>query len=94
MNYIDRLAASIAKECGDEWEDITRNDQRLYRLYAVLGQAKGPSVTREDVHNAWSAWQSDTGPNHRSIIPFDELAPDVQALDQPYVDAIKQAVTP
>ncbi len=94
MNYIDALACRIAKECGDDWEEISRNEERLYRLYAVLGRAKGQAVTCEDVHDAWAAWRSDMMPEHHSIIPFDELTPEVQSLDQPYVDAIKQAVTP
>ncbi len=94
MNYIDALAARIAKECGDDWEEISRNEQRLYRLYAVLGRAKKGSVTWEDVHDAWSAWRSDMMPEHRSIISFRDLTPEVQSLDRPYTDAIRRAVEP
>ncbi len=63
----------------------------LYRIYAVLSFAKGTATTAEDVHDAWSAWQVATVPNHRSLKPFDELTPDVQHLDDKYVAAIHQA---
>ena len=60
----------------------------LYRLYAVLALTKGEAVTRRDVHDAWSAWTASFHPSHRSLKPFEELTPEVQELDQPYVDAI------
>lgn len=67
------------------------NDEALFLGYAVLLRAKGLACTAADVHDTWSAWQFGRDPNHRSLIPFDELAPAVQKDDQPYVDAIHAA---
>lgn len=93
MNYIDEIAKRIYDTAGaenhprdDPWDDCECPD--LYRAYAVLALAKGDKTTCADVHNAWSAWRIATMPHHDSIIPFDQLRPDVKGLDQPYVDAI------
>jgi hypothetical protein len=41
------------------------------------------------VHHAWSAWRAETKPDHRSLVPFEDLTPDVQELDSAYRDAIR-----
>ena len=66
-------------------------DQRLLELYGFLALTTGTDTTRENVHDAWAVWKEEIDPAHRSLIPFEELTPDVQALDQPYVDAIHRA---
>ena len=87
MNYIDDLADSIRREVP--LEALPEGDTAdLFRLYAVLALTKGTAVTREDVHNAWSAWMSANEPTHAAIKPYDELTKDVQSEDQSYVDAI------
>ncbi len=87
MNYIDRIATQIATECGDANPDMS-----LYRIYAVLALVCGEEVENIDVHDAWSAWIAATKPDHRSLIPFDDLTPEVQELDSPYRDAIIRVV--
>ncbi len=91
MNYIDALASKIAQNCNDDFATINVYDQSLYRIYALLALIKGQDVTLEDVHDAWAVWRAETNPTHHSLKPFTELTPEVQALDQPYVDAIRQA---
>lgn len=63
----------------------------LYRIYAVLCFAKGKATTAQDVHDAWSAWISTLFPDHRSLKHYDQLTPDVQCMDDLYVDAIHKA---
>jgi hypothetical protein len=89
MNYIDRIASVIHKIAqGEESTPWAQCDhQSLYRIYAVLALTKR-EVTSEDVHDAWSAWRAETQPNHRSLVPFCDLSPEVQAYDDPYRDAI------
>lgn len=82
-NYIDALAARIGLIVPD-------CPQELLRLYALLALAKGESTTLNDVHDAWSVWRAATKPDHPALVPFQELAPGVQALDAPYRDAIHQ----
>jgi hypothetical protein len=64
----------------------------LIDLYTLLGLQYGLRVDAIKVHNAWSVWCNNANPNHPALIPFPFLAPDVQALDEPYVDAIRAAV--
>lgn len=88
MNYIDELAYEIAVEdCGPGL--ISTSDMELYRIYAVLCLVKGPAVTSRDVHDAWSAWAAGVAPDHRSIVPFDELPANIQAKDDLYRNAIR-----
>lgn len=86
-NYLDALAEAIYAEADSDLP-LTGEDWPLYRLYAVLALAKGTQTTPRDAHNAWAAWAAAFQPNHRSLVPYDMLTPEVQALDQPYVDAI------
>jgi hypothetical protein len=86
-NYIDDLALAIYNH-AEPGGPPDADEMRLYRIYAVLARSKGTETTLEDVHDAWSAWKSDTFPEHRSIVPFEQLAPAVQELDREYCDAI------
>ena len=60
----------------------------LLDLYVLLVLTKGPNTQLIDVHDAWSVWRNKTMPEHKSLIPFSELAPAVQELDREYTDAI------
>lgn len=91
MNYLDDLAREIYFIAEGE-SAIAAEDWPLYRGYAVLALAKGEQATAKDVHDAWVAWANTYRPGHRSAVPFEALTVAVQALDQPYVDAI-HAVT-
>lgn len=88
MNYIDQIAQRIAEAAGDPSAMATEEWAPLFRAYAVLCRINGSLTTSEDVHDAWSAWCAPINPTHRSLIPFDELSPEVQALDDRYRDAI------
>lgn len=88
MHYLDTIAAEIQRR--SEGTPIHDSDLGLYRIYAVLALAKGLETTNEDVHNAWAAWTAAAAPAHRSLVPYDRLPPQVQALDTPYTLAIRQ----
>ncbi len=85
-NYIDDLTGRLA---------ITLNDcdDDLLRLYALLALVRGKAVTNQDVHDAWSVWTAARRPDHQSLVPFHQLAAEVQELDSKYRDAIR-AVSP
>ena|SRR5215472_6071497 len=91
MNYIDELAVAIRAKIDPAI--LPRTDvERLFRIYAALALAKGEDVTAEDIHNAWAAWECDRKPNSPSIVPFDQLRPEVQRTDEPFVEAVHQVV--
>ena len=90
MNYLEDVADAIRSGVPSELlPDLDTTD--LFRIYAVLALAKGEGVALEDVHNAWSAWMSGQDPRHQAIRPLAELSADVQAADEPYLEAIRRA---
>jgi hypothetical protein len=92
VTYLDELASRIEERVPRELRP--REDARsLFRLYAVLALVKGRDVSAADVHNAWAAWMLARDPEHRSIRPFQELDPETQASDLPFVEAIRSAVS-
>jgi hypothetical protein len=61
----------------------------LFLLYALLCSAKGLGVTARDVHDAWRVWMLLRGrPDHKSMVPFDELTEEIRLSDIPFVEAI------
>ena len=81
-DYINIARGRLAESLGVDLEPA------LLDLYTLLVLVKGDAVTLADVHDAWAVWRSRSNPAHRSIVPFDELTAEVQALDQPYATVI------
>jgi hypothetical protein len=92
VNYIDELAQAIRARADPSRQLPKTDTQRLFRLYAVLALVKGTGVTAKDVHDAWAAWECDRKPQAPSIVPFVQLTPETQRLDEPFVAAIHAAV--
>lgn len=88
MNYIDEIAERIYL-VNDPTGEISAEDMELHRIYAVLALTRGENTSRQDVHNAWSAWAASWQPAHGSLVPFWRLKLETQMSDQPYVDAIR-----
>src|SRR5205085_2987118 len=91
VNYIDELAQAIRARVDPGYELPRTDTQRLFRMYAVLALVKGTGVTAKDVHDAWAAWECDRKPHAPSIVPFVQLPPETQRLDEPFVAAILAA---
>jgi len=87
LNYLTAAAQEIRREVPD-YVLPKANTDLLFLMYAVLMFAKGEQVSREDVHNAWTAWMLARGKDRPSMVEFDQLSPETQAEDQPFVDAI------
>ncbi|MET9294846.1 hypothetical protein [Streptomyces sp. NPDC003077] len=90
MTYLDPLAHLI-RSCLPPDAEPPANSDDLFRIYAVLLQAKGEQVTDEDVHNAWSAWMQSVDDTHEALVPFHDLDPKTRAFDAPYAQAIRTA---
>ena len=80
MNYVAEVRAEVAEATGCSG--------MLLDLYTLLVFTKGKFTTLEDVHDAWSVWKNAKMPDHRSLIPYDELTLEVQELDRDYANAI------
>jgi hypothetical protein len=90
VTYLDHLASLIRSFLPSTAEPPADSDD-LFRIYAVLLQAKGEQVTDEDVHDAWSAWMQSVNSSHHALVPFHELSPEIRAADTPYAEAIRSA---
>jgi hypothetical protein len=85
MNYIEELRQAI-------WAELPNLGEDLLDLYTLVGCVRGIETSNFDVHEAWSVWKNRTMPDHRSLIPFEELTAEVQDLDSKYRDGIIRAV--
>ena len=91
MTYLQDLADEIEAEALPAGTpDAQMRD--LFRVYAVLAQAKGEETTARDVHDAWVAWMLSLGRDHESMVPYSELPPEVQREDDRFVSAIREVV--
>ncbi|MFB7127062.1 hypothetical protein DR950_00980 [Kitasatospora xanthocidica] len=90
MSHLDPIA-DLIRSCLPTEARPPEGADDLFRLYAVLLQAKGEQVTDEDVHNAWTAWTQTTDDTHRALVPFHDLDARTRALDAPYTLAIRTA---
>ena len=88
MNYIDSIAKDIHFITDGDGLPPLRT-VNLFRIYAVLCLTTGIATTSRNVHDAWSAWMAGDDIFHRSLVPFEELTPEVQAMDDEYRDAIR-----
>jgi hypothetical protein len=85
-NYALNAYLKVADELRDE-----NLEPVLIGYYTLLTLTLGEVTTLKDVHDAWALWRMAAQPSHRSLIPFDELAPDVQERARPYMEAIHRA---
>jgi len=81
-NYVQKAREILASKINVE--------QDLLDLYTLLVLTKGESCLLVDVHDAWAVWRNKTVPEHRSLIPFRDLSPEVQELDREYMVAIQE----
>jgi len=81
MNYIQEMLDELS-------ETLPGLPDELLDLYGLLVAVKGDKVTLKDVHEAWAIWKNRIRPDHKSLIPFDELTLEVQELDRKYANGI------
>lgn len=82
MNYIQKAKQILSSKIDVE------ND--LLNLYTLLVFTKGIDCENIDVHDAWSVWRNETNPEHKSIIFYGDLTPEVQQMDEEYTKAIRE----
>lgn len=81
-NYVEIVRRELALHM-----DVGRE---LLDYYALLVLTRGEKTTNQDVHDAWAVWRSKHKPNHPSIRPYKRLDREIQELDTPYRDAIRE----
>jgi hypothetical protein len=88
MSYLDDIASAVKKAVPGGVE-VPDDAHELFVLYAVLVRTCGQRTTARNVHDAWSAWMGARDPSHESLVPFEDLPPEVQAEDTPFVLTIR-----
>lgn len=89
MTYLEQVAIEIEQEARPHAAPDAEM-RGLFLAYAVLALAKAETTTAPDVHDAWAARMLDRGREHPSLVPYEELATDVQGQDEPFVAAIRR----
>lgn len=89
-NYLDGIARLIRQEVPSRAVPSSLSTNSLFRIYAVLLEARGQDVTAQDVHNAWVAWMLEHDPSHPAVVPYEELPAHIAAQDEIYVAAIRR----
>jgi hypothetical protein len=88
--YLDEIAKAIRSRVpSDRMPDENATD--LFLIYASLVRAKGTDITDSDIHDAWAAWMAKRDPTHESLVPFDQLSPEIQSEDAPFGTAARSA---
>jgi hypothetical protein len=90
MNYAQRAKRAVLERVEDyaEWGP---DGERLLEMYALLALVKGEDTTLEDIHDAWALHTNRTSPGHPSLVPFEQLEARIQAYDEPYMNAVREA---
>jgi hypothetical protein len=88
MSYLDEIASAV-RGAVPACVEVPDDTCELFVLYAVLVRTCGERTTARDVHDAWSAWMGAKDPSHPSLVPFEDLPPEVQSEDTPYVQAVR-----
>lgn len=86
-NYVQWVKRLLVEELGEEYAC----EDDLLDLYTLLVLTQGVLCDSEAVHDAWSVWTNNSAPQHQSLVPFSQLTPEIQAYDDVYRDAIRQA---
>lgn len=69
----------------------TIQNEPLMVLYTLLVLVVGEDCDRGHVHDAWALAKQTVSPGHPDLVPPAALLPEVQATDDPYVEAIREA---
>jgi hypothetical protein len=87
--YLNDIAKVIKSHIPEE-RMPSENAEELLNLYAVLVRAKGTNVTESDIHDAWSTWIVKQNKEHESLVPYEDLTPDVREQDVAFTDAVRK----
>jgi len=101
MNAVDvREIRSVLDELGrriyvaaEETAPYAGSLRRLFLTYALAAHLKGREVTVRDIHDAWATWvEMEELAESVTLLPWDDLSPELQMLDYPDYEAVKRIV--
>lgn len=87
MNYIAEITAVLERRIAEIDPDCPGD---MIPFYALLVLTTGISTGRKEVHDAWACWRNITQPDHKDLLPYDELAEEVQLWwDEKYAQVVR-----
>src|SRR5690554_6744924 len=92
-NYIQQAKEVVKISLEEHGLGGCSDDLINFYTLLVLTEGSWTALTDEDIHDAWSVWQNISNPDHKSIVRFKYLEPDIKKLDAPYTNALNDAAS-
>ena len=92
--YVHKVIEKVDSAFRTENSSLSQDFVNFYSHLVLTALSYDIKFTREMVHDAWSVviYYKDSSKLHPSMKPFDYLTPEVQELDQPYVDKLNEVL--
>ena len=92
--YVHKVIEKVDSAFRTEISCLSQDFVNFYSHLVLTALSYDIKFTREMVHDAWSVviYYKDSSKLHPSMKPFDYLTPEVQELDQPYVDKLNEVL--
>ena len=81
-NYVQLATEILREELGEDLDSV------LEGLYVLLVLMRGERTTLRNVHDAYVVWRTQTNPQYRSRMCFEDLTLEAQELDRKRAKAI------
>lgn len=93
--YVHKVIEKVDEAFRTETSFLSQDFVNFYSHLVLIALSLDVEITKEMVHDAWSVatYYKDGLKLHPSMKPFDYLTPEVQELDQPYVDKLNEVLT-
>ena len=92
--YVHKVIEKVDEAFRTETSFLSQDFVNFYSHLVLTALSADIEFTQEMVHDAWSVviYYKDSSKLHPSMKPFDYLTPEVQELDQPYVDKLNEVL--
>lgn len=92
--YVHKVIEKVDEAFRTETSFLSQDFVNFYSHLVLTALSLDIELTKEMVHDAWSVvtYYKDTLKLHPSMKPFDYLTPEVQELDQPYVEKLNEVL--
>lgn len=93
--YVHKVVERVESAFRTENSSLSKDFVNFYSHLVLTALSANIEFTREMVHDAWSvvSYYKDSSKLHPSMKPFDYLTPEVQELDQPYVERLNEVLS-
>lgn len=93
--YVHKVIEKVDEAFRTETSFLSQDFVNFYAHLVLTALSADIEFTKEMVHDAWSVvtYYKDSLKLHPSMKPFDYLTPEVQELDQPYVEKLNEVLS-